>query len=76
LPNATVRLISLESGNFWVNQLTDWDGAFELVEAPGKYVVYVHADGYQDYTETVTKTAFRNETLEIHLKPAHTGPRR
>jgi uncharacterized protein YecT (DUF1311 family) len=67
MSGAIVEIVPVQSSTSWFKVLTNWDGAFELVEPPGKYVIYAHASGYADFTTTFTKTASVDEPLKIQL---------
>ena len=65
--DVTVRIVSVENPGIWETQLTGLKGVFDSVELPGKYIVYAHADGFQDFTTTVTITDLPSNELKIEL---------
>jgi uncharacterized protein YecT (DUF1311 family) len=67
LSAAAVQIISAQNGDSWVSTLTNWDGEFQLIAPPGRYVIYAHTAGFGDYTITVTKEPATDRTVPIHL---------
>jgi uncharacterized protein YecT (DUF1311 family) len=48
--------------------LTNRGGEFELVEPPGSYVIYAHANGFADSDVSVVKRGYRDSPVTIHLQ--------
>jgi hypothetical protein len=69
VPRAVVTIIPADNPALSNKLSTNWDGAFELLEPAGKYLIYVSVDGYEDFTTTYMKTALTDAPLQVHLVP-------
>jgi hypothetical protein len=67
MSDVVVRIVSVENPGIWETVSTDSQGLFDVAELPGKYIVYAHADGFHDFTSTVTITSLPLNPLKIGL---------
>ena len=56
MESVRIQVLSLDTGKAGSLCLTNWDGAFEVQETPGSYVVVAHRDNFKDATATATLT--------------------